>query len=69
MTSLFNNMSIFHHKDNIRFLNGRQTMSHNKTGTSSCMENAEFIDHPDVDEILGTEAAAYEFIEKKMSAK
>ena len=34
-----------------------------------CMENAEFIDHPDVDEILGTEAAAYEFIEKKMSAK
>ncbi len=28
------------------------------------MENAEFIDHPDVDEILGTEAAAYEFIEK-----
>ena len=36
---------------------------------TSCMENAEFIDHPDVDEILGTEAAAYEFIEKKMSAK
>ena len=35
----------------------------------TCMENAEFIDHPDVDEILGTEAAAYEFIEKKMSAK
>ena len=35
----------------------------------SVMENAEFIDHPDVDEILGTEAAAYEFIEKKMSAK
>ena len=35
----------------------------------ACMENAEFIDHPDVDEILGTEAAAYEFIEKKMSAK
>ena len=33
------------------------------------MEDAEFIDHPDVDEILGTEAAAYEFIEKKMSAK
>ena len=33
------------------------------------MENAEFIDHPDVDEILGTEAVAYEFIEKKMSAK
>mgnify|MGYP000381943502 CR=1 FL=1 len=30
----------------------------------ACMENAEFIDHPDVDEILGTEAAAYEFIEK-----
>ena len=35
----------------------------------ACMENAEFIDHPDVDEILGTEAAAYEFIEKMMSAK
>lgn len=35
----------------------------------ACMENAEFIDHPDVDQILGTEAAAYEFIEKKMSAK
>lgn len=35
----------------------------------ACMENAEFIDHPDVDEILGTEVAAYEFIEKKMSAK
>ena len=35
----------------------------------ACMENAEFIDHPYVDEILGTEAAAYEFIEKKMSAK
>ena len=35
----------------------------------ACMENAEFIDHPDVNEILGTEAAAYEFIEKKMSAK
>lgn len=35
----------------------------------ACMEDAEFIDHPDVDEILGTEAAAYEFIEKKMSAK
>ena len=35
----------------------------------ACMENAEFIDHPDVDEILGTEAAAYEFIEKEMSAK
>ena len=35
----------------------------------ACMENAEFIDHPDVDEILGTEAAAYEFIEIKMSAK
>ena len=35
----------------------------------ACMENAEFIDHPDVDEILGTDAAAYEFIEKKMSAK
>ena len=35
----------------------------------ACMENAEFIDHADVDEILGTEAAAYEFIEKKMSAK
>ena len=34
----------------------------------ACMENAEFVDHPDVDEILGTEAAAYEFIEKKMSA-
>ena len=33
------------------------------------MEDAEFIDHPDVDEILWTEAAAYEFIEKKMSAK
>ena len=31
----------------------------------ACMENAEFIDHPDVDEILGTEAAAYEFIEKR----
>lgn len=35
----------------------------------ACMEDAEFIDHPDVDEILGTEAAAYEFIEKKMRAK
>ena len=35
----------------------------------ACMEDAEFIDHPDVDEILGTEAAAYEFIEKMMSAK
>ena len=35
----------------------------------ACMEDAEFIDHPDVDEILGTEAAAYEFIEKKMSVK
>lgn len=35
----------------------------------ACMENAEFVDHPDVDEILGTEAAAYEFIKKKMSAK
>ena len=35
----------------------------------ACMEDAEFIDHPDVDEILRTEAAAYEFIEKKMSAK
>lgn len=35
----------------------------------ACMEDAEFIDHPDVDEILETEAAAYEFIEKKMSAK
>ena len=31
----------------------------------ACMEDAEFIDHPDVDEILWTEAAAYEFIEKK----
>ena len=35
----------------------------------ACMEDAEFIDHPDVNEILWTEAAAYEFIEKKMSAK
>lgn len=35
----------------------------------ACMENAEFIDHPDVDEILGTEAAAYEFIEKKDECK
>ncbi len=35
----------------------------------ACMEDAEFIVHPDVDEILWTEAAAYEFIEKKMSAK
>lgn len=35
----------------------------------ACMEDAEFIDHPDVDEILWTEAAAYQFIEKKMSAK
>lgn len=35
----------------------------------ACMENAEFIDHPDVDEILGTEAAAYEFIEKKIRVK
>ena len=35
----------------------------------ACMEDAEFIDHPDVDEILWTEAAAYEFIEKKMSVK
>lgn len=35
----------------------------------ACMEDAEFIDHPNVDEILWTEAAAYEFIEKMMSAK
>ena len=35
----------------------------------ACMENAEFIDHPDVDEILWTEAAAYEFIEKKIRVK
>ena len=35
----------------------------------ACMENAEFIAHPDVDEILGTESADYEFIEKKMSAR
>ena len=35
----------------------------------ACMEDAEFIDHPDVDEILWTEAAAYEFIEKKIRAK
>ena len=34
-----------------------------------CMEDAEFIDHPDVDEILWTEAAAYEFIEKKIRVK
>ena len=35
----------------------------------ACMDDAPFIENPDVDEILGTEAAAYEFIEKKMSAK
>lgn len=35
----------------------------------ACMENAEFIDHPDVDEIMWTEAAAYEFIEKKIRVK
>ena len=35
----------------------------------ACMEDAEFIDHPDVDEILWTEAAPYEFIEKKIRAK
>ena len=35
----------------------------------ACMENAEYIENPNVDEILGTEAAAYEFIEKKMSAR
>ena len=35
----------------------------------ACMEDAEFIDHPDVDEILWTEAADYEFIEKKIRAK
>lgn len=35
----------------------------------ACMEDAEFIDHPDVDEILWTEAAAYKFIEKKIRAK
>ena len=35
----------------------------------ACMEDAEFIDHPDVDEILWTEAAAYEFIEKKIRVK
>lgn len=35
----------------------------------ACMEDAEFIDHPDVDEILWTEAVAYEFIEKKIRAK
>ena len=35
----------------------------------ACMDDAQFIENPDVDEILGTEAAAYEFIEKKMSAK
>ena len=36
---------------------------------NSNSDYAEFIVHPDVDEILWTEAAAYEFIEKKMSAK
>lgn len=35
----------------------------------ACMEDAEFIEHPDVDEILWTEAAAYEFIEKKIRVK
>ena len=35
----------------------------------ACVDDAQFIENPDVDEILGTEAAAYEFIEKKMSAK
>ncbi len=35
----------------------------------ACMEDAEFINHPDVDEILWTEAAAYEFIEKKIRVK
>ena len=35
----------------------------------ACMDDAQFIENPDVDEILWTEAAAYEFIEKKMSAK
>ena len=32
---------------------------------NACMEEADFIASPDVDEILGTEAWAYEFIEKK----
>ena len=35
----------------------------------ACMEDAEFIDHPDVDEILWTEGADYEFIEKKIRGK
>ena len=47
MASLLNNMSIFHHKDNVRFLNGRQTMSHNKTGTSFHHFRKRFLD-PDL---------------------
>ncbi len=35
----------------------------------SCMEEAHYIANPDVDEILGTEAAAYEFIERKMHTR
>ena len=32
----------------------------------ACMEEASYIADPTVDEILGTEAEAYEFIEKKI---
>lgn len=32
----------------------------------ACMEEAEYIENPNVDEILWTEAAAYEFIDKKI---
>ena len=35
----------------------------------ACMEEAHYIANPNVDEILGTEAAAYEFIERKMQTR
>ena len=34
MIALLYNLSIFHNKDNIRFPDGRQTMSHYKTGSA-----------------------------------
>ena len=34
MIALLYNLSIFHNKDNIRFPDGRQTMSHYKAGSS-----------------------------------
>ena len=35
----------------------------------ACMEEAHYIANPNVDEILGTEAAAYEFIGRKMHTR